>query len=187
MGGFNGSGYKALANFLSNIANNEGYMMHFNGNTRSSKNPFREFRCLHGKKYQGDIPERSVKVYRYFSMHNDRKMINCDKKGRQMCRRRIVTRPIFRHKLCQYKLIIQFDEVGFYVKPGQGHRTHDGHPVLQETGFIHTSKAISLEDKAMCLKIKKSHAPVASAITLLTNATKTNFNYHQVRYICSFG
>ena len=107
-------------------------------------------------------------------------MNNCGKKGSKMCRRLIVTRPICRHKLCQCKLIIQFDEVGFYVKPGQGNRTHDGHPVLQETGFIHPSKAILTEDKAICINIIKAHAPVPSAITLLTDSTKRNFNYHQV-------
>ena len=75
--------------------------------------------------------------------------------------------------------------MGFYVKPGQGHRTHDGHPVLQETGFIHPSKAISPEDKEMCRKIVEAYAPVASAMTLLTKSTKRNYNYHQIRYICS--
>ena len=54
-GGFKGSGYKALAKFLSQKANEEGYMMHFNGNSSKTKIPVREFRCLHGKKYQGDI------------------------------------------------------------------------------------------------------------------------------------
>ena len=104
--------------------------MHFNGNTRSSKKPVRELRCLHGKKYQGDITEGSKKVYRKFSMHSDKKMNNRGKEGKKMCRIRSVLRPICRHKLCQCKLIIQFDDVGFYVKPGQGHRTHDGCPVL---------------------------------------------------------
>ena len=66
------------------------------------------------------------------------------------------------------------------MKPGQGHRTHDSHPVLQETGFIHPSKEILPEDKAMCIKIIKAHAPVASAITLLTNSTTGTYTYHQV-------
>ena len=37
----------------------------------------------------------------------------------------------------------------------------------------------------MCIKIIKAHAPVSSAITLLTDSTKQNFNCNQVRYICS--
>ena len=60
------------------------------------------------------------------------------------------------------------------MKPGQGHRTHDGHPVLQETGFIHPSKVISPEDKDMCRKIIEAYSPVASAINLLTKSTKRN-------------
>ena len=59
-------------------------MMHFNGNTRSSKHPVREFRCLHGKKYQGDLVERSKKVYREFSMHNDKKMNTRGQKGKNV-------------------------------------------------------------------------------------------------------
>ena len=40
-GGFNRSGYKALAKFLSHIANKDGYMMHFNWNTSKIENPIR--------------------------------------------------------------------------------------------------------------------------------------------------
>ena len=118
-------------------------------------------------------------------MHNDRKTNNRGRDGYKMSKRRIVSRPICKHNLCQCKLILHYDDAGFYLKPGQGNRTHDGHPVLQETGFIHPSKTISTEDRDLCRKIINPHAPVASAITILTESTKRNYNYNQVRYICS--
>ena len=104
------------------------------------------------------------------------KPIVVEKKGRNLPRRRIITRPIHKDNLCRCKLIIHYDEKGFYIKPGQGHNLHHGHPKLIKNGFVHPSKTISSSALNLCRSLIKSHAPVTSTINVISERTDLHFD-----------
>ena len=65
---------------------------------------------------------------RKYSCHNDRK--NQRKSGRKECRRRNTYLPMSNSDKCNFYFFIGFDCNGFFVKPGVGCCSHNGHTKL---------------------------------------------------------
>ena len=134
-GGFNGAGYDKLVNDLQLASISNGYRINKNGNRtlKNSEVGARRLSCKRCQSYRGQVAARQSEKYRKESFNNnkrnDRRLKDPTDPSKKMklTRRRDTSLSMIKSELCPFKLLLSYDDLGFFVLNGRGNNIHKYH------------------------------------------------------------
>ncbi len=134
-GGYNGPGYEMLVKDLQLASISSGYRINMNGN-RTLKNSLvgaRRLSCKRCQSYRGKTDSRQSEEYRTMSFNNNKRHSRRLKdpanpsRNRKLTRRRDTSLSMTNNELCPFKILISYDDLGFFVINGRGNNIHKNH------------------------------------------------------------
>jgi hypothetical protein len=145
--GFNSSGdWSNLKKLIRREAIKNGYSLHSDGWVNGS-NTSRRISCTCGKVYRPNKKKIEGDIQRKSSNKNDKKNSR-GIAGKKMSRRSSTRRPMDKGKLCPVRFNISYDDIGFYIRTGDGNSNHKFHPSLSACSINVPTELLTQDDVA---------------------------------------
>ena len=134
-GGYDGPGYEMLVKDIQLASISSGYRINRNGN-RPLKNSLvgaRRLSCKRCQSYRGKTDSRQSEEYRTMSFNNNKQHSRRLKdptnpsRNQKLTRRRDTSLSMTNNELCPFKILISYDDLGFFVINGRGNNIHKNH------------------------------------------------------------